>query len=187
MTYLILGVTAWSVVHLFPVLAPKTRQRLIAGIGENPYKGLFALLILLSVAAMIYGWRHSAVEPLYLPPASLRPVGIVLVAAGFVLMGAAQYPTRIRRAIRHPQLSGFALWALAHLLTNGDSRSLLLFGGLATWALLEIILISRRDRVYSKPEAPGPVRELVGLGASLLVFALFVWLHKYIAGVPLLR
>lgn len=185
MVTLIAGVILWAAVHLMPSVSPGTKASLVARMGENGYKGIFALCMLLAIVLIVFGWR--SIEPVYLYflPAGSRHAGMLVVVIGFILMGAANYPTRIKRIIRHPQLTGFILWALAHLAMNGDSRSLVLFGGLATWAVLEIVFINRRDTEWVKPEAPGWGREVVGVLISLAVVALFVFIHRWIAGVAI--
>ena len=185
MLTLSLGLLIWTLVHLFPALFTSARQRIIDTRGENAYKGVFSLLILLSLVLMVYGWRHAIPGPVYQPEAAFRPISMILVFIGFLLMGAAQYPTRIRRVIRHPQLTGFLAWSVAHLMVNGDSRSVLVFGWLALWAVFEIILINRRDGSYQKPAAPGMTTEMIGLGVSVAVFMVFFFMHPYLSGVSL--
>lgn len=80
-------------------------------------------------------------------------------------------------------LAGVAVWALAHLLTNGTTRALVLFGGMGAWALIEILLINRRDGVYVKPEAPGFNEELKGLFFSAGILLLVLLAHPYFTGV----
>ena len=60
----------------------------------------------------------------------------------FYLFAASGMKTRVTAMTRHPQLIGFSLWAVAHLLVNGDLPSLVLFGGLLVWALVEMALES---------------------------------------------
>jgi hypothetical protein len=79
-----------------------------------------------------------------------------------------------------------AIWAFAHLMMNGDSRSVVLFGTMLVWAVLSIMLINRRDGDRIKPEVPGWGREIRGFVISLVVFVVFVFLHRYITGVPII-
>ena len=76
---------------------------------------------------------------------------------GFILFFAAYPPTNVKRLLRHPQLTGVALWGVGHLLANGESRSIVLFGGLTLWAIAEIVVINRRDGARDKP-APVPAK-----------------------------
>lgn len=186
MALLTIGVALWAIVHLMPALAPGLKSAAVVKMGEKAYRGLFALLIFLSIALMVMGWR-SIEQPVYLyvlPPWT-RQIGILIVVFGFLFMGAAKYRSRIRQYVRHPQLTGFALWALAHVGMNGDSRSLVLFGGLGLWAILEIFLLNRRDSTWAKPDPVSWGGEIVGLLVSLGVVALFVFIHPWIAGVAL--
>ena len=129
MTLLAAGVLLWTLVHLSPAVEPGIRRSLTGRLGENPYKGLFALSLLLSLALIVAGWRSTVPQHVYLPPVWGRHLAMLLMVVAVILFGAANYPTAIKRYLRHPMLTGMAVWSLAHLLANGDSRSLLLFGG----------------------------------------------------------
>jgi uncharacterized membrane protein len=166
-------------------MARPLKQKWIGQMGENGYKLAFTVLILISLALIIFGWRSSVPSTLFVLPFFSRPILMLLILIAFILFGASHYQTRIKSYIRHPQLTGVALWATAHLLLNGDSRSLVLFGWLGVWAILEIILINRREGEWVKPSPPGWVQELKGLAISIVIFVVVVKIHPYIAGVPL--
>jgi len=185
MELLISGLFIWSVVHLIPSVAPSVKTKWVGALGETGYKISFAVLLLVSLALIIFGWRASEPTFLYQIPAGARHPVMLLLLIAFVLFGASNYPTRIKNFIRHPQLTGVMVWATAHLLLNGDSRSVVLFGGMGVWALLEIILISRREGEWVKKPAPGWGREIRGLVISLVVLAVVVAIHPYIAGVSI--
>jgi uncharacterized membrane protein len=185
MELLISGLLIWSVVHLIPSVTPSLKNKWVGALGEKGYKLSFTALLLLSLALIIFGWRSSEPSFLYQIPAGARHPVLLLVLVAFVLFGASNYPTRIKNFIRHPQLTGVMVWATAHLLLNGDSRSVLLFGWLDIWALLEIVFISRREGEWVKKPVPGWSREIRGLAISLVVFAVVVMIHPYIAGVPI--
>jgi hypothetical protein len=80
-----------------------------------------------------------------------------------------------------------AIWAFAHLLSNGEARSVILFGGLLIWAELSIIFINKRDGIWEKPtRVYSWPREALTLVISLVLYAIVaVFLHKYIAGLPI--
>ena len=185
MEMLISGLLIWSVVHLIPSLTPTVKQKWIKQLGETGYKLSFAALMLCSLALIIFGWRSSVPSLLYTLPPFTRHFAMLLVLLAFILFGASNYPTRIKNFIRHPQLTGVLVWATAHLIINGDSRSLVLFGWMGAWAVLEIIFINRRDGEWIKPSPPGWAREIRGLVISLVVFAVVVMAHPDIAGVPI--
>jgi len=183
MTILIGGVLLWSIVHLYPALAPAMRERKIEQLGRNRYRGLFTLGIVASLVLIVIGWRSTPEIMHYRLGDWSRPAGLVLMILSFVLIGAAHYQTAIRRYIRHPMLTGVAVWAASHLLTNGTTRAFVLFGGLGVWAVLEIVLISRREGPYTKPVSPGFSGELKGLFISAAIFLVALYLHPYFAGV----
>jgi len=186
MTLLIIGVLLWALVHLFPSLLPAARTTLIGKLGEGPYKGLFALDLVLAIVLMVFGWRSVTPEYLYAPPLLGSPVMFALVFIAFVLMGAANAPTNIKRYLRHPMLTGVMVWGAAHLLANGDNRSVVLFGGLSIWALIAIFAINRRDGQWEKPVAVPVAKDavLVIIGGALT--AVVAYFHEYLSGVPII-
>jgi uncharacterized membrane protein len=100
-----------------------------------------------------------------------------------VLFAASGVPTNLKRVLRHPQLTGFGIWAASHLLSNGDSRSVVLFGGLGLWAVVAIVAINQRDGAWEKP-APQPMSaELKPVIAAVVAFALVFLAHPWISGV----
>jgi uncharacterized membrane protein len=105
------------------------------------------------------------------------------MVVALVLFAASGVPTNLKRVLRHPQLAGVATWAGAHLLANGDSRSLVLFGGIGLWALASMRLINRRDGAWQKPGALPLSADLKPLIAGIVAFALVYLAHPWIAGV----
>lgn len=185
MVMLVSGVLLWSLVHLIPVIGQGARQGAIDKIGEGGYKGLFSLAIVLAIALMVLGWRQAVPGSVYVPSLEMRWIAIGLTALAFILLAATNHPTRIGRVIRHPQLTGVLVWAIAHLLANGDNRSLVLFGGLAVWCVAMILLINRRDGDWVKPEAPAWAVDIVGIVIGLLLFVAVGYAHPWLAGVAL--
>jgi len=100
MMWLCVGVLLWMAVHLSPSVAPGLRASLVERVGENPYKGIFALTLVLSIALMVIGWRSTTPEIIYLPPAWALPLTSMLMLIAVLLFGAAHQPTRIRKFIR---------------------------------------------------------------------------------------
>jgi uncharacterized membrane protein len=182
---LCLGLALWAGVHLIPALAPAWRAQRVAQMGLGPWKGLFALAIVTSVVLIVIGWRHTPAEVLYVAPAWGRPAAAALMFVALPLFFAGRLPTNLKRVLRHPQLTGVSLWALAHLLSNGEVRSLVLFIAIGAWALLEMAVINRRVGAWAKPEPVPPRRDAIVLAVGLTAYALLLFLHEYIAGVAL--
>ena len=187
MILLIIGLALWAGVHISKALAPNVRAQLINKMGLGPYKGLFALLVIAALLLMIQGWKHTDPVSLYhISHPALLGVLQLIALIGLLLFFSARYPNRVKRIIRHPQLTGLKIWATAHILMNGDSRALLLFGGLLAWAVVEVILINKRDGAWQKPAPAKLSTELTGLVISLVVIGLIVHFHEYLAGVRIL-
>jgi uncharacterized membrane protein len=112
----------------------------------------------------------------------------------------------ILKLTRHPVMWSFGLWALAHLAANGHLAALILFGGLALEALLGTRRIDAK-RLMRDPEGYGrflaatsnlPFAAIVSgrqrlgtmllevgamrIGAGLLLYALLVFAHPWLAG-----
>ncbi len=187
MLMLIAGLSLWIAVHLFPSFAPDQRRRAIARIGNNAYQGLFSLLLVTALLLIVFGWRSTSPVPVYTPVASLHHPAMLLAAIALVLMVAASFPTRIKRVLRHPQLTGVLLWAIAHLVLNGDSRSVLVFASLCLWSAASMMMINRRDGPRDKPVCKtGWLPEFVMLGVAAIVVAVVVRFHAYLSGIPLI-
>ncbi len=184
MGYLIAGIVLWIGVHLIPSVGQALKQALVERIGLLTYRVLFALCILSAAGLIITGWQHSQPASIYLPAPGLRPVAIGLVILAFVLLGATGRASRIGRLIRYPQLAAVLLWACAHLLANGDSRSLVLFSSAACWAILMMVVISRREGPWQKRPAPSWTVELLGIALPLAGAGVVVVIHPWITGMP---
>lgn len=186
MSILISGLLLWSAVHLLPSLGRGLRARMITTLGEIPYKAAFSLLIVASVVLMVLGWRAAEPASVYVPPAWGRLAALGLMPVAMMLFFAARTPTNLKRLLRHPQLTGVALWSIAHLLANGDSRALILFGGIGVWALVEMMAVNRRDGAWVRP-APLPAKgDALTVGVGLAVFAILLFAHPYLSGVRLI-
>ncbi|MGH8727373.1 MAG: NnrU family protein [Burkholderiales bacterium] len=185
MGLLITGVLIWSGVHLFPAVAGRLKSKLIEKLGAGAYRGGFSVLIVISLVCMVFGWRNATPTILYSPAPEFRIVTAALMVIALILFFSSRIPTDIKRAIRHPQLTGVLIWAIAHLLANGASRSLALFGGLGIWAIVEILVLSR-GTVWVKPEAVGAQRSFLPVLVGVVAWIVLVFVHPWIAGVPVI-
>jgi uncharacterized membrane protein len=100
----------------------------------------------------------------------------------FVLFFAPYPPNNIKRLLRHPQLTGVLCWGVGHLLANGEGRSIVLFGGLALWALLEMVLINRRDGAWQKPQPAPRKNDIILAAAGLGAYVIFAMAHQWLFG-----
>jgi uncharacterized membrane protein len=183
MTLLIAGVVLWSIAHLFPAVAPGVRSNLSARFGEGPYRGLFALDIILALVLIVLGWKAATPIPVYVPPLYGSPIPSILLLLALVLFVTSKTPNNFKRYIRHPQMAAVFFWGVSHLLTNGDSRSLLLFGGLAVWSVLEMFFINRREGAWKKSGSVPLLKDVITVVLAVLVFAGLAYFHGALFGV----
>ena len=186
MVWLILGVVLWSVVHLYPSIAASHRNKFSASMG-NAYQGIFALLIVGSIVLIVFGWKNTIPTQIYNPPSWGRHLTMLLILIAIILFGAANVKTRIREWIHHPMLTGMLVWSIGHLLANGDSRSVVLFGGLGLWAIVSQLTINKRDGAWVKPtDSKGLKTEVILIFVSLVLYGGLLFLHPYFSGMSLM-
>ena len=183
MSLLISGLLLWSLAHLFPSTMSGTRGSVIAKIGDKRYHGLFALVIVASLLMIVFGWKSAIATHIYVPPLIGSPLPSLLILIAFILLVAAQTRTNIRRFIRHPQLTGVAIWGSAHLLTNGDSRSVALFGVMTVWSILTMVLCSRRDGTWVKPGPVAISSDIITVVGGAVGFGVLLYAHQFLFGV----
>jgi uncharacterized membrane protein len=185
MIWLWLGVLIWSINHAMPSLAPGVKASLVSRLGEGPYKGVFALTIVLSIVLMVIGWRSAVADIVYEPPTWGRHLTMLLMLIAFLLFAFSHGKSNMKRFIRHPQLTAVLVWAIAHLLANGDSRSVVLFGVIGAWALIEMGLLNRRDGAPKPPEPRPWSAELKPVVIGAVLYIVFVFAHPWLFGVSL--
>ena len=183
MELLIPGVALWCGVHLVPTLGKGLKAALVERIGTNPYRGLFTFAIVVSLALIIVGWNNVDPVIAYEPPEWGIHANNALMLLSMFLFVAAHLPTVARRVLRHPMLTGTAVWGIAHLLANGDQRSLTVFGALTVWSIAEVLLINAREGEWVKADAPGFTSEIIVLSVTAAAVAVVAFLHN-LAGVP---
>ena len=183
MTLLVIGVLVWSATHLMPSVTPAIRGNLIERLGEKPYRGVFSVVILLALVLIVLGWRSAAQQTIYTPPLYGSAVVTALMFISFLLFAAASAPGNIKRILRHPMLTGTIVWSAAHLLANGDNRSVVVFGGIGLWALISIFTINRREGAWTKPAAVPLAKDAMTVVGTAVIFAIVLYLHQLVLGV----
>ncbi len=191
MLILAIGLVLFVGVHAF-TMRRESRAALIARVGEGPYKIGYSLLTLLGFVLIVYGfglYRRTGWIDVWYPPVWTKHLALPLVWAAFVCLAAAYIPGRIKATLKHPMLAGVKIWALSHLLSNGDLGSILLFGSILAWAVVARISLKRRPdevRQHGGPiAAPAGWRNdaiAVAVG-TVAWFAFARWLHPWWIGV----
>lgn len=184
MILLLLGLALYAGLHLFTTALRSVRDPIVARIGEISWKAVVAIGLIASVWLMVRGYGDASAEALWIAPGWARPLVVVLMLPTFILYMGTHPGSAIGARIRHPQLTAFMLWAGMHLLVNGEFRATILFGGLLAWAVVQLILLDRRD---GKPPLPQPNASplkawaAIPIGIALWVGLLFA--HEWLFGV----
>ena len=179
---LIGGVVLWTAAHLFKRLAPAARARL----GE-PGKGLAALLLVLSVVMMVFGYRWAD-GPVWWGAEGwrvhLNNLLMVLAFYSYAASGAKGAKIWWGTKTRHPQLIGFVLWSVAHLLVNGDAASVVLFGGLGAWAVAQMAVTNAQDGPFVPPPRAPVRKEVVAVVVTAVVVVVVMAIHWWLGVSP---
>jgi uncharacterized membrane protein len=185
---LVLGLAVFLGAHVF-VTRREARKALMGRVGEWPYKALFSLVSLVGLALIVWGYaqyRATGYVQVWTPPTWMRHVTVALVWPAIILVTAAYIPGNIKRTLKHPMLAGIKLWAFAHLLSNGDLGSIILFGAILGWAVYDRISLKRRTDAGAPPIPIGGrsndvIAVVVG---TILYLALGFVFHPLVIGVP---
>ncbi len=190
MIWLILGLVLFLGIHSVRIVAPEFRQAQIDQRGLNAWKGIYTVISIVGFVILVWGYGIARQDPVvfFVAPAWMSHVVALLMLPVMILLVASQVPAgRIKAAVKHPMLLGVKIWALAHLLVNGDLASVLLFGGFLAWAVVDRISEKKRLQagLASNPVA-GPLKwDIIAVVGGLVLYVLFVVvLHKLLIGVP---
>lgn len=161
MMLLALGIAVFLGIHLLPT-QPDLRDGLIARFGAVTYKVVFAVLSAIGLVLIALGYHKLQMMPgknpqIWAPPVAMRHIALALMLPAMILLVAAYIPSRIRTAVKHPMLAAVKLWALAHLLANGDLAGIVLFGSFLAWAVVDRISVKKRGALGPLGAAKGGV------------------------------
>jgi uncharacterized membrane protein len=180
MPLLIVGLVLFVGIHLMPSHGP-LRAALTGAIGENGYKILFSVISVAGLVVTVIGYRDAPTSPIFTPSSTAHDLLPVAMAVAFILLAAAYMPGRIRRVVRHPMMAGVLIWAVMHLLANGDLASNILFGTLALWAVFSILSSERRGKRLGGDRV-SLMADLAAVVVGLAAFAVVFYLHDDLFG-----
>lgn len=227
MSSLIAASAFFLLIH-FGVSGTRLRDVVVARMGEGRYRAVFALASVVGIIWMSRAYARAPTVELWGQLVGLQPLVFATVFIAFLFVGiglATPSPTRVGmesklaqgaeiargivRITRHPFLWGVALWALVHLIVNGDLASVILFGSLFVLALGGTASIdAKRRRIFGdswsrfaqatsnipfaaittgRNELSAALREIGILRpiGAIAAFALLLVLHGRLFGAPL--
>lgn len=219
---LVLAALAFTGGH-FLVSSTPLRAGLVARLGETAYQGVFSLLALATLVWLAWSYASAPFVEIWPPPVWARHLALTVMPFVLILLVASLRKdsptsvgasgTRLERLgifaiTRHPMMWAVSLWAVLHLLANGDLASLIFFGAFLVLALFGTVAIDAKQRAR-RPEAFADFaartsnlpfaailagrtgfsshRLLPAAVIGLGLYGALVLLHPYLFGVALLR
>jgi uncharacterized membrane protein len=188
MTYLILGLVIFFGAHLFSAFRSREPGKdLKVKMGAGPYMGLYSLVSLAGFVLICIGYGATrGAGYVYGAPSWGRHVNYALMIPALILLVASQIPTGyIKKVAKHPMLLAVKLWALGHLLSNGELNSVILFGSFLAYAVIDRIMVKRRGDNGPGPDAAvKPLYDGIAVVGGLLAYvAIAHYLHPILFGV----
>ncbi len=188
MALLILGIVLFLGLHLIRVVAPGLRSSLIASLGEGGWKGAYSIASIVALIILIYGFGQARdMTPIWTPPFWMSHITILLMLFALICLVVSLLPAgHIAVRTKHPMVLSVKIWALAHLLSNGDGAAILLFAAFLAWGVILRISLKRRERageIILRPFVSAKY-DLYAIVIGVIVWALIIWkLHAWIIGV----
>src|SRR4051794_23291730 len=187
---MILGLVLFLGVHTL-TSQRDLRARIIASTGEGAYKLGYALVSLIGLVLIVWGFAHYRATgwmDVWYPPKALKHITVALMLPAVILVVASYIRGRIYATLKHPMLAGVKLWAVAHLLANGDLGSIILFGSFLGWAVYDRITLKRRTDGGGPPIPVGGVtNDLIAIAVGTVAYlALAFAFHPVVIGVPVM-
>lgn len=187
LSVLVFGLLVFHANHLF-VTMRGARAGVIARVGLPGYRVLFSLVSTIGLALIVWGYAdyraHQWIDVWY-PPAFMRHITVGLMLFSVILLAAVFIPSHIQAKAKHPMLASVKIWAFAHLLSNGDLGSILLFGSFLAWAVYARITAKRRTDAVLPVAPAGWTNDIIVVVIGILIYlALGYAFHPIVIGVP---
>lgn len=205
MTQLILGLILFLGAHSVRIWADGWRNQTIEAYGEKAFKGVYALVSILGFYLLVVGYGEARLQTVALwnPPIFTKHISMLLMLLSSILLMATYIPrNHFKMRLGHPMVLSVKVWALSHLLANGNLADLVLFGSFLIWAVLNFRSARARDRALllnlnvTEEAAAEPLTEsestnqpkllstIITLVGGMAIWALITFvLHAKIVGV----
>ena len=205
MTQLILGLILFLGAHSVRIWADGWRDQTIEAYGEKAFKGVYALVSILGFYLLVVGYGEARLQTVALwnPPIFTKHISLLLMLLSSILLMATYIPrNHFKMRLGHPMVLSVKVWALSHLLANGNLADLVLFGSFLIWAVLNFRSARARDRALllnlndAEDPAAEPLTEsestnqpkllstIITLVGGMAIWALITFvLHAKIVGV----
>jgi len=195
MTQLIWGLILFLGAHSVRIWADGWRNQTIEAYGEKAFKGVYALVSILGFYLLVVGYGEARLQTVALwnPPIFTKHISMLLMLLSSILLMATYIPrNHFKMRLGHPMVLSVKVWALSHLLANGNLADLVLFGSFLIWAVLNFRSARARDRAQVQnsdaneeaPLKPNLLATLIALFGGMGLWAVITFvLHAKVVGV----
>ena len=207
------------------IMSHPLRAPLVKTMGEKAFSGLYSIVSFITFAWMIYAHHRAPVLTVWDDVAWARILAWVLMAPAVLLLvcglssdnptlGPVTSVTKLAQGARgalaitrHPLMWAIGLWAVSHILSNGDAATLILAGGNFILAVFGAMAIdAKKQRTLGEPYrtfmahtsfvpflalAAGRTKLSAAelgwhrIGIAVVLYVVLVYAHRWFAGVPL--
>lgn len=182
MEFLIAGIIIFFAIHLVPIF--QLKEKLVQGLGEKPYMGIFSLIAALGLGLMIYGKGSAEFISIWQPLPWAHWVPIIAMWPALVLLVWAEIPCSMKITLRHPMLLGILLFCISHLFANGDLATILLIGSFGIYAALTMLRLGFKKKESNIP-ASTPKWNAFGFIVGTLLYGVIFHFHQSITGMAI--
>jgi uncharacterized membrane protein len=192
MVLFLLGLVVFLGLHLLQALAPTAREAMVSTLGRGGYRIVHSIAAIASLCLLIYGFGQARQETgiLYSPPLFLSHITLTLMLFAVIILVSAFLPAGyIAARTKFPMVLAVKIWALAHLLANGETVQVILFLAFLAWAVVVRISYKRRNaRGEALPRAyVSWTYDVASIVIGLVIYgAVVMKLHEMLIGVPVL-
>lgn len=146
---MILGLVIFIGTHSLNMISPNIRLRLIDQLGINGFKGVYSLISLAGFVCIVTGYPDAlaSMDWGWSPPLFTKHITLVLMLFVCILLVSTYIPNNhIKGKLKHPMILSVKVWALAHLLANGQGANIVLFASFLIWSVLNFRAARKRDK-----------------------------------------
>ncbi len=181
MSLFLIGLAVFFIPHFYSIFRSRAPGKdLRETLGFVKYMGLYSLISLAGFVMLIMGYIQMRPSPeIYTPPSWGPSVNYILMLLALIFLAASQMPAgHIKARLKHPMLVSVKIWALGHLLSNGELNAVILFGLFLAYAVIDRIAVKRRAAPPQTSVLPSVLPSakwdglaiIIGLGLYVLLF-----------------
>jgi uncharacterized membrane protein len=189
MLLLVLSLVLFFLTHSLTLVAPGFRARMITSLGDGMWKGVYSLVSILAILFIAYAFdtARQVTGMLYYPPVWMSHISLTLMLLATICLMASVLPAgHIATKTKHPLVLSVKIWALAHLLANGETSSVILFVSFLAWGVVLRISLKRRERAGEIVQRPfvSSRYDIIAIVSGIVVWIAIIWkLHEWLIGV----